>query len=921
MATESSRRKLTEDEKNAIISGLTFRYSSKYDPGLTAESIKRAREENEAWQENVRTILDEVKIDTNIIGATTEKIKDEFVRILETVDTDTPSKVIRTKTRLSNFSAKEIEDILSVFDSFYGEIIPGTTQKVSRTLRTDPEGLYIPRPPTLWENTERLADEYKAYLREYLRNTLIDPSQREALASHLRYRLYTYYVQATVPPGTALGSITAQNVGETTTQKTLNVHKAPGVAAARLATAGISRSEQIYEHSTPDAPSCSVYYNKSLTYQELKKEGYKLREVTVSSLLLNELPLIVKSNALDPSSEEFDPKEVERAGNLGIEWHAAFEKAFPGDRNSIIKRPLYMLRLPISSEKAFEYRVSPKSIAEVIERRMKDIRCLYTPLGGFPISPNVSNSSISIKVASNEIRRTNPCIDIYVKARSSLETGKQSEYNTFLRETFENIIKYHINGIPGIQSVFPYYTPLVRFIILKQRGKNTDFIMDKKLMDSCGVNYKQIVSYIAWRLKSLGLEKDILVGSPKSLIEGVSKLDNSIDTKVVRVLELSEDDARKIKFYGGLEPFTTFARLISDEIVEEKTKSKSTISKMPKSQEVDRERASSVLRKVVIEIDKDRLADFGIEGSTKLVALLIEQLSLSSKVGERTSLDDDILTIWIREAGYNNLVKRTESKIVASQSSSKRSASTYLSWNTNITLNVAPCIREFNQWSNQTIGTALRAILSLPDVNPVATTTDNPKEIVEIFGIEAHRAYIEEELNSSTNNDRGVDLRHFGLIADTMTRNGIVLPISRHGIVKQGTGPIAVAGLEQCTKNFIIAGVTGDQDRFHSNTSRIMAGIMIPAGTEFSTAKLTRPYISGIEEQVDITERIRRGGGKQERTKRDVEEEVEEEPKPGKREKQPRNRLPEAPKKPVAKVPFVIKKSAVAAPRVTKIEL
>lgn len=870
MTSKSKQRNLTEEEIELIINNLDPKFRTAYDSALSHDSIEKRREEYDDYVSTITELLQNIKIDTSITGNIPEKIKTEIIRLIETIPAET--KEVPQNIGFSTLTNKEIETIISIFDSFYGVTIPGTKQKISKTA-TDTKTLYLPRFPTLWEITESLADTNKEYLRKELKNIVIEIENRDLLVTLIRNKFYEYYVKSILAPGTAIGSITAQNVGETITQQTLNVHKAPGVAAARAATAGMSRSEQIYEHSTPETPSCTIYYTNPLTYEKLKRNSYKLTEVYVISVLSSKFANVIETSLVDSSLDTYKPSVVRRElDGLGIEWHDRFDRAFPGSRTRLIKRPPVFLRLTLNSKKCYEYRVSPAAIADAIERNVADTRCLYTPLGGFPL-PSVgvdvveNKESSRIVDAPSNIRRTRPVVDVYIKIPASTINKSFEEQSEYIRGVHEQIIGIHINGIPGIKSVFPYYTPIVRFFTTQKNGNNFDFIMDRALMLSCGVKSPQIVNYINWRLGSLGLTKTIGVGTKKAVVDGISYLDKEINDKLtIRVYDLSQDESVKIKNYGGIEPLTTFSRLIADEPASAENNKKSKSKRL--------EESFGELRRIELELDNDRLKNFGIEKSGQLVGLLLQELQLNSRIGEKYELNNSILVMFLRREKYKQMVKDSKSKTVSSTTSSERNKSNDLEWNTELNINVSICIPGFNQWSNQTIGSNLRAILSLPGVDVAASTTDNPKEIVELFGIEAHRNYAEEELNSSGNISRSVDLRNFSLIADTMTRSGIPLPMSRHGIAKQGTGPVSTASLEQASKHIQSASIMGEHDTLETPTSRILAGLRFRTGTDFSDVKLVEGVINtedlDIEEEEEEQEKKKKKKPEKEREKKKV---------------------------------------------------
>ena len=92
------------------------------------------------------------------------------------------------------------------------------------------------------------------------------------------------------------------------------------------------------------------------------------------------------------------------------------------------------------------------------------------------------------------------------------------------------------------------------------------------------------------------------------------------------------------------------------------------------------------------------------------------------------------------------------------------------SWETDLLVDVSTTIPTYNQWSYQTIGSNLKAVLAMPDVDASCTTSDDPNEVFEIFGIEATSAYLVTELNRTTNMKRDIDVRHIGLVVDARWR-------------------------------------------------------------------------------------------------------------------------------------------------------
>ena len=105
-------------------------------------------------------------------------------------------------------------------------------------------------------------------------------------------------------------------------------------------------------------------------------------------------------------------------------------------------------------------------------------------------------------------------------------------------------------------------------------------------------------------------------------------------------------------------------------------------------------------------------------------------------------------------------------------------------------------------------------------------------EINEIMGIEAVRQFLIDEFKFVVSSDGTyINERHIKILVDIMTQHGIICSVSRYGMKKDNSGPLAKASFEQSLDNFIRAGFYSEKDPLNSISSNIMCGKRSKIGT------------------------------------------------------------------------------------------
>ena len=158
------------------------------------------------------------------------------------------------------------------------------------------------------------------------------------------------------------------------------------------------------------------------------------------------------------------------------------------------------------------------------------------------------------------------------------------------------------------------------------------------------------------------------------------------------------------------------------------------------------------------------------------------------------------------------------------------------------------------EWIIETNGTNLATCLCNPSIDSTRTISNDIHEIKEIFGIEASRTILFEEIKNVIG-DSGIYIndRHLNILVDVMTNKGYIMSIDRHGINRSETGPLARSSFEETTDQLVKAGVYSQVDNMISVTANIMTGQKAKFGTHMSSMIQDMKLITEKgKKQVDI---------------------------------------------------------------------
>jgi len=131
-----------------------------------------------------------------------------------------------------------------------------------------------------------------------------------------------------------------------------------------------------------------------------------------------------------------------------------------------------------------------------------------------------------------------------------------------------------------------------------------------------------------------------------------------------------------------------------------------------------------------------------------------------------------------------------------------------------------------------TAGSNLKKILELDWVDGSRTTTNDIMEVSDVFGVEAARQMIINEVFKVIEaQGLNVDIRHVMLVSDTMCFSGKVLGVTRYGVVSEKSSVLARASFETPIRHVINAALIGEIDNLNSVVENVMINQPVPVGT------------------------------------------------------------------------------------------
>ena len=129
-------------------------------------------------------------------------------------------------------------------------------------------------------------------------------------------------------------------------------------------------------------------------------------------------------------------------------------------------------------------------------------------------------------------------------------------------------------------------------------------------------------------------------------------------------------------------------------------------------------------------------------------------------------------------------------------------------------------------------GTSLQEILLSPSIDVYRTISNDVNEIYEIFGIEAARELLLDEIRSVIEfNGIYVNDRHLEVLVDAMCNQGFMMSIDRHGINRSDIELLAKASFEETADQLTKSAIFCENDSMNNVSANLIMGQQGPFGT------------------------------------------------------------------------------------------
>lgn len=166
------------------------------------------------------------------------------------------------------------------------------------------------------------------------------------------------------------------------------------------------------------------------------------------------------------------------------------------------------------------------------------------------------------------------------------------------------------------------------------------------------------------------------------------------------------------------------------------------------------------------------------------------------------------------------------------------------------------------QWCVDTQGSCLQDVLNMSGIDFTQCVSNDVNEVTGVLGIEAGAQMLKMEITNVLSFDGTyVNEHHIKLLVDTMTHEGTLQPMTRHGITKVNGGVFQRASFEETMEVFLEAATFASTDAVTGVTENIMLGKLAPVGTAafdlVCSSELCTKYVATSDVQQFIPKKVK----------------------------------------------------------------
>lgn len=252
------------------------------------------------------------------------------------------------------------------------------------------------------------------------------------------------------------------------------------------------------------------------------------------------------------------------------------------------------------------------------------------------------------------------------------------------------------------------------------------------------------------------------------------------------------------------------------------------------------------IKKIAMKVKETKLGEICKEFSISLSEMDIE-IKFDDKKFETLELDKKAIIKAVNKFSTNFTVKEKDDYVILKPKGKdedinilykmkEKLKSMYVSGIKGIT-QVLP-VKRGEEFVILTAGSNLKEALKMEFIDPERILTNDIHEIENIFGVEAARQIIINEVFKVIETQGlDVDIRHVMLVADTMCSTGRMKGITRVGVVSEKSSVLARASFETPLKHIIRAALYQEDDELNSVIENVMLNQPIPVGTGLAKLK------------------------------------------------------------------------------------
>ena len=296
-------------------------------------------------------------------------------------------------------------------------------------------------------------------------NLLIHKKYTKNALQLLCVAIKTFYKKAIVTPGEMVGMISAQSIGEPTTQMTLNTFHFAGVSSKSNVTRGVPRIEEILSLSkSPKSESITVFMKEY--EQDNLGRAKQLKYMMENTILRN-----IVSNV----SIIYDPNDAIEEDQLLIEQFHAFEQIMEEcigtkENNSDVSK--WVIRFELNKEIMLEQNITMDEVHYAIKMGYSDeVDCVFSDY-------NADNLIFRVRLKES------------LKKKPIVTTLDQSDEIYKLKNIQESMLNNII--LKGVKDIKKVYLRNVKTSVVKENNayKNKDIWV----LDTVGTNLIEVLS-------------------------------------------------------------------------------------------------------------------------------------------------------------------------------------------------------------------------------------------------------------------------------------------------------------------------------------------------------------------------------------------------------------------------------------------